>query len=95
MDTLRIGNCLTKLQDFYGHTLSIELQEEFIEYCLDTFRGIAQVEKSVSLLIRAETNYGRIPNFGRLKEVFDEYVQVKRPEYQTPNPKAAEPAGDC
>ena len=87
MDLQRIGNCLSKLQTFYEQQLSAALQEDFIEYCVDNFTGVAQVEKAVSLLIATEPNYGRMPHFGRLKEVLNDYLQTNRPEYQPPNPK--------
>lgn len=86
MDAQRIGNCLIKLQDFYKAPLSRGLQEEFVEFCLDNFQGIAQVEKATSLLIQNEPNYGRFPSFGRLVEVFQEYMQYDRPAYKTPLP---------
>ena len=83
MDAQRIGKCLTKLQDFYKTPLSPDLQEEFISFCIDNFQGIAQVEKATSLLIQNEPNYGRMPAFKRMKDLFSEYMQPQqRPEYQ-------------
>jgi hypothetical protein len=88
MDAQRIGKCLTKLQDFYKTPLSPDLQEEFISFCIDNFKGIAQVEKATSLLIQNEPNYGRIPAFKRMLDLFREYMQLDRPEYQTPSSAA-------
>jgi hypothetical protein len=84
MDAQRIGKCLTKLQDFYKQPLSPDLQEEFISFCIDNFKGIAQVEKAVSLVIQNEPNYGRIPAFKRMLELFREYMQTSTAAYKTP-----------
>ena len=88
MDLQRIGNCLSKLEAFYQQQLTPALQEDFFEFCVDNFQGIAQIEKAVTLLIAKEPNYGHMPNFDRLKEVFSDYLQTKRPEYQGPNQSA-------
>jgi hypothetical protein len=84
MDTRRISKCLEKIQGFYGQTLSPDLQEDFVEFCLDNFQGIAQIEKAVTLLIQKETNYGRIPAFARMLHHFQEYMQSNRAEYRSP-----------
>jgi hypothetical protein len=83
MDLKRVDDCKRKLEDWYGVTLSDDLGKMFVKFCIENFQGIAQVERATDLLIQNEPNYGRMPAFKRMKDLFSEYMQPQqRPEYQ-------------
>ena len=82
MDLKRVDDCKQKLEDWYGVTLSDDLGKMFVKFCLENFQGIAQVERATDLLIQNEPNYGRMPAFGRMRELFTEYMKSSRPEYK-------------
>lgn len=84
MDLKRVDDCKCKLEDWYGVTLSDDLGKMFVKFCLENFQGIAQVERATDLLIQNEPNYGRIPHFRRMAELFREYMQTSTPAYQAP-----------
>lgn len=88
MDSHRVIECLRRLESWYGVTLSPDVAQLFYTFCLENFRGMAQLDKAVELLITHEPNRGRIPNLQRLREVFDEYMRHNTGAYCEPNPSA-------
>lgn len=88
MDLKRVDDCKRKIEDWYGVTLPDDIGKMFVKFCLENFQNIAQLEKATDLLIQNEPNYGRIPAFKRMVELFREYMQFSKPAYQSPEPKA-------